>query len=81
MSDPEASMHATFSGLLIKHHVTDLPEDDATAARLERLLAESNGAIAGIIIEPLVQGAGGMKFHDASVLRRLRALADKYDVF
>jgi adenosylmethionine---8-amino-7-oxononanoate aminotransferase len=79
LSDPEASMHATFSGLLIKHHVTDLPEDDATAARLERLLADSNGAIAGIIIEPLVQGAGGMKFHDASVLRRLRALADKYD--
>jgi adenosylmethionine-8-amino-7-oxononanoate aminotransferase len=32
-----------------------------------------------MIIEPLVQGAGGMKFHDASVLRRLRALADKYD--
>ena len=79
LSDPDASMHATFSGLLIKHHVTDLPEDDATAARLERLLADSNGAIAGMIIEPLVQGAGGMKFHDASVLRRLRALADKYD--
>jgi adenosylmethionine---8-amino-7-oxononanoate aminotransferase len=79
LSDPEASMHATFSGLLIKHHVTDLPEDDATAARLERLLADSNGAIAGMIIEPLVQGAGGMKFHDASVLRRLRALADKYE--
>ena len=35
---------------------------------------------AGIIVEPLVQGAGGMKFHDAGVLKRLRALADKYDV-
>ncbi len=36
--------------------------------------------LAGIIVEPLVQGAGGMLFHDASVLNRLRALADKYDL-
>ena len=34
--------------------------------------------IAGIIVEPLVQGAGGMKFHDADVLQRLRALADRH---
>ena len=34
--------------------------------------------IAGIIVEPLVQGAGGMRFHDAASLRRLRALADRY---
>jgi adenosylmethionine-8-amino-7-oxononanoate aminotransferase len=80
LSDPEASMHATFAGLLPKHHVADLPEDDATAAALERMFAQADGAVAGIIIEPLVQGAGGMKFHDVPVLRRLRALADKYDV-
>jgi adenosylmethionine---8-amino-7-oxononanoate aminotransferase len=79
LSDPEASMHATFAGLLPKHHVADLPEDDVTAAALEKMLAEANGAIAGIIIEPLVQGAGGMKFHDVPALRCLRALADKYD--
>jgi adenosylmethionine---8-amino-7-oxononanoate aminotransferase len=79
LSDPEASMHATFAGWLPKHHVADLPEDDATAAALEKILAEANGAIAGIIIEPLVQGAGGMKFHNVPALRRLRALADKYD--
>ena len=36
--------------------------------------------LAGIIVEPLVQGAGGMIFHDAIVLSRLRALADKYDL-
>ena len=34
----------------------------------------------GIIVEPLVQGAGGMIFHDAIVLSRLRVLADKYDL-
>ena len=36
--------------------------------------------IAGIIVEPLAQGAGGMRFHDAEVLRRLRAAADRYDL-
>src|SRR5207302_9969829 len=36
--------------------------------------------LAGIIVEPLVQGAGGMRFHDAAVLRRLRALADRYEL-
>jgi adenosylmethionine---8-amino-7-oxononanoate aminotransferase len=36
--------------------------------------------LAGIIVEPLVQGAGGMRFHEASVLRRLRDLADRYEL-
>ena len=36
--------------------------------------------LAGIIVEPLVQGAGGMRFHDAAVLRRLRAAADRYEL-
>jgi adenosylmethionine-8-amino-7-oxononanoate aminotransferase len=79
LSDPEAGMHATFSGLLPKHQIADLPEDDAAAAALEKLLAASNNTIAGMIVEPLVQGAGGMKFHDAAVLQRLRTLADRYD--
>jgi adenosylmethionine-8-amino-7-oxononanoate aminotransferase len=36
--------------------------------------------LAALIVEPLVQGAGGMRFHDAAILKRLRALADKYDL-
>jgi adenosylmethionine---8-amino-7-oxononanoate aminotransferase len=36
--------------------------------------------LAGIIVEPLVQGAGGMRFHDAAVLRTLRAAADRYEL-
>jgi adenosylmethionine---8-amino-7-oxononanoate aminotransferase len=80
ISDPEASMHTVFADVLRKYQVVDLPEDLATTAALERLLAKHSETIAGIIVEPLVQGAGGMKFHDASVLQRLRALADKYDM-
>lgn len=78
ISDPDASMHAVFTGLLQKYHVVDIPEDDAMTAALEKLLAERSETIAGIVIEPLVQGAGGMNFHDASVLKRLRALADQH---
>ena len=80
MSDTEDGMHASFAGLLPKHHIVDLPDDDARMAALDALLAQHTGEIAGIIVEPLVQGAGGMKFHDARVLQRLRALADQHDV-
>ena len=66
--------------LLPEHILVDLPDNEERAAALDVLLAQRAGDIAGIIVEPLVQGAGGMKFHDAGVLKRLRALADKYDV-
>jgi adenosylmethionine-8-amino-7-oxononanoate aminotransferase len=80
VSDPETGFHAAFRGLLPEQIVADLPADAASAAALEALLAERAGEIAAIIVEPLVQGAGGMRFHDAEVLRTLRALADRYDL-
>ena len=79
VSDPGAGMHAMFAGFLPRHHIADLPEDDETAASLEAILKEHD-EIAAIIVEPMVQGAGGMAFHDARVLGDLRALAYKYDV-
>ena len=78
--DPESGMHALFAGLLPQHYIVDLPDDEAKAAALDAMLEPSADEIAGIIVEPLVQGAGGMRFHDAEVLQRLRALADKYDL-
>src|SRR5476651_1645814 len=80
VSDAEGGMHALFAGLLPQHHIVDLPDNDVRSAALEKFLSERAHTIAGIIVEPLVQGAGGMKFHDAAVLKRLRALADKYDL-
>jgi adenosylmethionine-8-amino-7-oxononanoate aminotransferase len=80
VSDAEGGMHALFAGLLPKHHIVDLPDNDKHAAALETLLATRADTLAGIIVEPLVQGAGGMKFHDAGVLKNLRLLADKYDM-
>ncbi len=80
VSDTEDGMHALFAGLLPQHHIVDLPDSDEHAAALDRLLAERGDSIAAIIVEPLVQGAGGMKFHDVKVLKCLRALADKHDL-
>jgi len=80
VTDPEGGMHALFAGLLPEQYSVDLPEDEAKADALDRLLGAHVDTIAGIIVEPLVQGAGGMIFHDAVVLKRLRALADKHDV-
>jgi adenosylmethionine---8-amino-7-oxononanoate aminotransferase len=78
--DPEAGMHALFQGLLPEHHVIDLPQTDESTDALGRLLERHADELAGIIVEPLVQGAGGMRFHDAQVLRRLRAAADRYEL-
>jgi adenosylmethionine---8-amino-7-oxononanoate aminotransferase len=78
--DPEDGMHALFRGLLPEHVIVDLPRDEETTAALERMLEREAEEIAGIIVEPLVQGAGGMRFHDPEVLRRLRTAADYYDI-
>jgi adenosylmethionine---8-amino-7-oxononanoate aminotransferase len=60
--------------------IVELPVDEASTAALETLLAARSECIAAIIVEPLVQGAGGMRFHDPGVLQTLRRLADRYEV-
>jgi len=80
VSDPDEGMHALFSGLLPRHLSADLPIDDDTTAALTGLIARHGEEIAAIIVEPLVQGAGGMRFHDAQTLKRLRALADRFNL-
>ena len=78
--DPEEGMHGLFAGVMPPQHVTALPVDKATEAALDTLLAEKGAEIAAIIVEPRVQGAGGMLLHGDAVLRRLRALADRHEV-
>jgi adenosylmethionine-8-amino-7-oxononanoate aminotransferase len=80
VSDPEGSFHAAFRGLLPEQIMADVPVDDASTAALESILRGHAHEVAAIIVEPLVQGAGGMIFHDANVLRTLRSLADRYGV-
>ena len=74
--DPEEGMHRMFEGLLPQHPVIPLPRDPAGLAHLDEFLAAHAHTLAAIIVEPLVQGAGGMVLHDAGVLRHLRRAAD-----
>ncbi len=76
--DPEEGMHALYRGLLAEHAILDLPRDADSLSRLEDFLAEHAQGLAGILVEPLVQGAGGMVFHGPEVLRHLRRLADAH---
>jgi adenosylmethionine-8-amino-7-oxononanoate aminotransferase len=78
--DPDEGMHAMFRGLLSEQIIAGLPVDAAREAALRTLVERHADEIAGIVIEPLVQGAGGMRFHDPEVLQTLRALADQYDL-
>ena len=78
--DPAIEMHGHLLDFLPHQPVVDLPFDDESAAALDRVLGRYADNLAGIIVEPLVQGAGGMRFHDVAVLRRLRALADKHEL-
>ncbi len=79
VSDPEGSFHAAFQGLLSEQITLALPVDTESDAAFEATLARHGAELAAIIVEPLVQGAGGMRFHSADVLRRLRAAADRCD--
>ena len=78
VSDPDVGMHDLFRDVLPDHAILDLPANKSGEAALSGFIQIHGDQIAGIIVEPLVQGAGGMKFHDPDVLARLRALADRH---
>lgn len=78
--DPEEGMHSLFSGVMPAQVIADLPRDAAGEAALDALLTERGGEIAAILVEPLVQGAGGMLLHGPDTLRALRRLADAHGV-
>jgi adenosylmethionine-8-amino-7-oxononanoate aminotransferase len=80
VSDSGTGMHGGSAGLLTQQFLIDLPRDAESTAALEKFLDRHGSEIAGLIVEPLVQGAGGMMFHGSEVLRRLRALADRHDL-
>jgi adenosylmethionine-8-amino-7-oxononanoate aminotransferase len=78
--DPDEGMHAHFKGVLPEQMIADLPSDEERIAAFEAIVSRHADALAAIIVEPLVQGAGGMIVHDAEVLRRLRRVADTHDL-
>ncbi|MFJ5723769.1 adenosylmethionine--8-amino-7-oxononanoate transaminase [Streptomyces sp. NPDC093149] len=85
--DPEGGMHGLWSGVLPRQVFADEPpagydtEPDAAYVRhLRELIAEHADRLAAVIVEPVVQGAGGMRFHSPAYLRVLREACDAHDV-
>lgn len=78
--DPLDGMHGTLGGYLPEQIVCDLPADAASLARFDETLARERGTIAAAIVEPLVQGAGGMKFHAPETLAALAAACARHGV-
>ncbi|CAM5787596.1 adenosylmethionine--8-amino-7-oxononanoate transaminase [Castellaniella caeni] len=78
--DPAIGMHAAFASMLPAQDVMPLPVDAASEACLDAVLQQEAGHIAALLVEPLVQGAAGMRMHAPQVLQRLRALADRHGV-
>jgi adenosylmethionine-8-amino-7-oxononanoate aminotransferase len=76
--DPEEGMHRQFRGVVEEQFMAELPATAEKRDVLDHLLKEKESEIAGVIVEPLVQGAGGMKFHDAGVLRDLKELCERH---
>jgi adenosylmethionine-8-amino-7-oxononanoate aminotransferase len=78
VSDPGTGMHEALRGALPEHVILDLPSSKSGEAALSAFLQIHGEEIAGLVVEPLVQGAGGMMFHDAETLQRLRTLANRH---
>jgi len=85
--DPVTGMHTLFEGSLPRQLFAPRPEcrfedpwDERDLAAMEQLLADHHHQTAAVIIEPIVQGAGGMWFYHPDYLRGLRRLCDRYRV-
>lgn len=85
--DPVTGMHHLFGDVLPKHFFAPAPTtpfgescSDEDMRAMEELLEQHHQEIAAVIVEPVAQGAGGMRFYSADYLVRLRALCDAFDV-
>jgi adenosylmethionine-8-amino-7-oxononanoate aminotransferase len=85
--DPDGGMHRMWDGALPRQVFAGLPPagfaagvDEAYAEELRQLIESHSGELAAVIVEPVAQGAGGMRFHDPGYLRVLREACDAHNV-
>lgn len=85
--DPQGGMHELYQGFLPEHLFAEAPQSkpqddwqEEDIADFARLLSEHQHEIAAVILEPIVQGAGGMRFYHPHYLRRVRELCDEYQI-
>jgi adenosylmethionine---8-amino-7-oxononanoate aminotransferase len=75
--DPDGGMHSLWRGILAQHVFAPLPEWTPEWEESVRTLFAEN-ELAGVIVEPIVQGAGGMRFHPPECVALLRSLCDEH---
>jgi adenosylmethionine-8-amino-7-oxononanoate aminotransferase len=85
--DPVTGMHTLFSEVLAKNYFAPSPECKFAEScqpqhtdELKKILDKNHQSIAALILEPVVQGAGGMKFYSPDYLKQAKALCEQYDV-
>ncbi|MTE13953.1 adenosylmethionine--8-amino-7-oxononanoate transaminase [Nocardia aurantiaca] len=81
--DPEGGMHSLWTDVLVPQIFAGPPPEGYEpryVSELEQTIAAHAHELAAVIVEPVVQGAGGMRFHDPRYLADLRRLCDEYDV-
>jgi len=78
--DPEEGMHALFRGIVREEPVLPLPVTEEEFASFDVWLAREGHTLAALLIEPLVQGAGGMRMHPPETLRRITELAQRHGI-
>jgi len=85
--DPVNGMHQMFDQVLAKHYFAPAPQigvdepwDERDIVQFHAIIAAKKDELAAVVLEPIVQGAGGMRFYSADYLRRVRELCDEYDV-
>lgn len=85
--DPVTGMHSLFQSVLAQQFFIEAPEtgfgddcDDGDLLELKSILQQQGESIAALILEPIVQGAGGMRFYSADYLSRARQLCNEYGV-
>ena len=78
--DPEEGMHQLFGAVLPRQVVVPLPDNAELARDFDRIVAAHAHELTAVIVEPLVQAAGGMKFHSAETLARIAATARRFDL-
>lgn len=78
--DPDNSMHSHFKGFLLEQYSHPIPQTEAEHAAFEECLSSKKNEIAGVIIEPLIQGAGGMKFHPPESVAKIHSVCRQHNV-
>lgn len=87
LCDPVTGMHEHFTSLLSRHYFAETPRcrfddpwDEEYISDFKRIMEKRHGELAAVMIEPVVQGAGGMWFYSPRYLSRVRELCDEFDV-